>query len=229
MRKEYDFSKGSKEPLRRGVLKSRSRSELTSPRSSTFARFRKARGSPINAHQPVLARLRGSAPQALLGVASLCLESQDRVSGIRRALAASRGHGHTRMTHAPNKIVATIARLARPASSRTAHPGGGQRLPLELLARQPPSKHLEVMNAAREIAGRLDLPLALLQDLSGPKIRVRRMKGDQPVELKDGATIRIGTDLSVEGRRSGSPATYEPLPRDLLPGTGCCSTTATWS
>src|SRR5258706_14416994 len=79
-------------------------------------------------------------------------------------------------------------------------------------------QHLEVMKAAREIAGRLDLPLALLQDLSGPKIRVGRMKGDQPVELKDGATIRIGTDLAVEGTAERIATTYEPLPRDLLPG-----------
>jgi pyruvate kinase len=79
-------------------------------------------------------------------------------------------------------------------------------------------QHLEVMNAAREIAGRLDLPLALLQDLSGPKIRVGRMKGDQPVELKDGATVRIGTDLSVEGTAERIATTYEPLPRDLRPG-----------
>ena len=90
-------------------------------------------------------------------------------------------------------------------------------------------QHLEVMNAAREIAGRLDLPLAILQDLSGPKIRVGRMKGDQPVELKDGAIVRIGTDLSVEGTAERIATTYEPLPRDLSPGTGSCSTTATWS
>ena len=32
-------------------------------------------------------------------------------------------------------------------------------------------QHLAVMRAAREIAARLGRPLALLQDLSGPKIR----------------------------------------------------------
>jgi pyruvate kinase len=79
-------------------------------------------------------------------------------------------------------------------------------------------QHLEVMNTAREIAGRLDLPLALLQDLSGPKIRVGRMKDDQPVELKDGATVRIGTDLAVEGTAERIATTYEPLSRDLRAG-----------
>ncbi|PYQ15278.1 MAG: hypothetical protein DMF79_19945 [Acidobacteria bacterium] len=78
--------------------------------------------------------------------------------------------------------------------------------------------HLAVIRAAREIAARLERPLALLQDLSGPKIRTGRMKGDQPVQLQDGATVRITTDLSVEGTAELIATTYEPLPRDLRPG-----------
>src|SRR5258706_14728763 len=59
---------------------------------------------------------------------------------ISEGPAGSRGHGHTRMTHAPNQERGHHRpRPARPTSSRTAHPGGGQRLPLELLARQPPA------------------------------------------------------------------------------------------
>ena len=78
--------------------------------------------------------------------------------------------------------------------------------------------HLAVIRAAREIAARLERPLALLQDLSGPKIRTGRMKGDQPIQLREGATVRITTDLSVEGTAELIATTYEPLPRDLRPG-----------
>ncbi|HSB61319.1 MAG TPA: pyruvate kinase, partial [Vicinamibacteria bacterium] len=78
--------------------------------------------------------------------------------------------------------------------------------------------HLAVMRAAREIAARLDRPVALLQDLSGPKIRTGRMKGNEPAELKDGARVRITTDLSVEGTAELISTTYEPLPHDLVPG-----------
>jgi pyruvate kinase len=78
--------------------------------------------------------------------------------------------------------------------------------------------HLAVIRAAREIAARLDVPLALLQDLSGPKIRTGRMKGDRPVELKDGGHVRITTDHAVEGTAELISTTYEPLAQDLVPG-----------
>src|SRR5207247_228115 len=39
-----------------------------------------------------------------------------------------------------------------------------------------------------------------------------------PVQLRDGATVRITTDLKVEGTAELIATTYEPLPRDLIPG-----------
>jgi len=78
--------------------------------------------------------------------------------------------------------------------------------------------HLAVVESAREIAARLDRPLALLQDLSGPKIRTGRMKDDRPVELRTGGLVRITADLSVEGTAEMISTTYEPLARDLGPG-----------
>ena len=40
-------------------------------------------------------------------------------------------------------------------------------------------EHAQVVQAAREIEARLGRPLALLQDLSGPKIRTGRMAGGE--------------------------------------------------
>ena len=77
-------------------------------------------------------------------------------------------------------------------------------------------EHLAVARAAREIAQAADRPLAILQDLSGPKIRTGRVA--QPVELRDGETVRITTDESVEGRPGLISTSYDPLPQDVKPG-----------
>jgi len=78
-------------------------------------------------------------------------------------------------------------------------------------------EHLEVIRAAREIGARLHRPIALLQDLSGPKIRTGRVKDDR-VELVKGARIAITTDTSIEGTAELISTTYEPLPRDVKAG-----------
>jgi pyruvate kinase len=80
------------------------------------------------------------------------------------------------------------------------------------------AQHLQVMQATREIAAHLGRPIALLQDLSGPKIRIGRLKEDKPVELRKGAKITITTDERVEGTDALISTTYEPLPRDVSPG-----------
>lgn len=77
--------------------------------------------------------------------------------------------------------------------------------------------HLEVIRAVRAIAGSLDRSIALLQDLSGPKIRTGKVK-DGGVVLADGARVLITTDESVEGSSERISTTYDLLPRDVSPG-----------
>jgi len=79
------------------------------------------------------------------------------------------------------------------------------------------AQHLEVIQRVREISGRLGQSVALLQDLSGPKIRTGKVK-DNAVELKDGARIVITTDETIEGTAERISTTYDPLPRDVKPG-----------
>ena len=78
-------------------------------------------------------------------------------------------------------------------------------------------EHLEVVKAVREIAGRLGRPVALLQDLSGPKIRTGKVAGDV-VELVKGARIAITTDASVAGTPELISTTYAALARDVKAG-----------
>jgi pyruvate kinase len=78
-------------------------------------------------------------------------------------------------------------------------------------------EHLAVVKAVREIAARLRRPVALLQDLSGPKIRTGKVKGEA-VQLVKGARIAITTDTSVEGTAELISTTYKALPRDVEAG-----------
>jgi pyruvate kinase len=78
-------------------------------------------------------------------------------------------------------------------------------------------EHFAVINAVRDISARLHRPIAVLQDLSGPKIRTGKVKDGQ-VELVRGARLAITTDTSIEGTADLISTTYEPLPRDVVAG-----------
>jgi pyruvate kinase len=51
--------------------------------------------------------------------------------------------------------------------------------------------HGETFRAVRAAAARAGRHVAILQDLSGPKIRTGRLTGGQPIELKDGDELRV--------------------------------------
>jgi pyruvate kinase len=77
--------------------------------------------------------------------------------------------------------------------------------------------HLSVLRTVREIAAAAGRPVAVLQDLSGPKIRTGKVKGGE-IFLEDGSTVTITTDETVEGTPRLISTTYDPLPRDVAPG-----------
>ncbi len=115
------------------------------------------------------------------------------------------------------KIVATIG----PASSRPEVLERVVRAGADVLrlnfSHGTHEEHQQVILAARRIAERIDRPLALLQDLSGPKIRTGRIAGGQ-IELRAGGTVTISTDTSIEGTPDLISTTYAALPRDVRPG-----------
>jgi pyruvate kinase len=71
--------------------------------------------------------------------------------------------------------------------------------------------HLANINLARAAAQKLGRPVAILVDLSGPKIRTRTLAGGLPVELKEGATFTI-TTREVEGNEFEVSTNYDGLP-----------------
>ncbi|HEX6648071.1 MAG TPA: pyruvate kinase, partial [Pyrinomonadaceae bacterium] len=71
---------------------------------------------------------------------------------------------------------------------------------------------------ARAAASKLERPIAILVDLSGPKIRTGELKDDQPVTLTPGQTFII-TTRSIIGDEREVSTNYKDLPRVIKPTT----------
>jgi pyruvate kinase len=76
--------------------------------------------------------------------------------------------------------------------------------------------HLTNINLVRAGAQKLGRPIAILVDLSGPKIRTRTLAGGLPVELKQGGSFTI-TTREVEGNEFQVSTNYPGLPDAVKP------------
>lgn len=77
--------------------------------------------------------------------------------------------------------------------------------------------HAVVIERIRRISAQIDNPVAILQDLQGPKIRTGSLKDGQPVQIKDGATFTI-TSREMMGDEHVVSTTYQDLPHDVKSG-----------
>ena len=77
--------------------------------------------------------------------------------------------------------------------------------------------HEETFHRIRRVAARATKVVSILQDLSGPKIRTGRLKGGQPLDLRNGQMIRI---VAGDGEGDGERiyTTYAELVRKARPG-----------
>jgi pyruvate kinase len=76
----------------------------------------------------------------------------------------------------------------------------------------------EDIRRARAAAKKLNRPMAVLVDLSGPKIRTRALAGGQPVTLEAGDLFTLTTQ-DVVGDNKQVATNYPDLPRVVEPGT----------
>ena len=77
-------------------------------------------------------------------------------------------------------------------------------------------EHRAVISDIRGAALRLDLPVAILLDLRGPKIRTGLLEKGS-IELKPGQMITITTE-EIKGNERVISTTYKELPKDVKPG-----------
>jgi pyruvate kinase len=77
-------------------------------------------------------------------------------------------------------------------------------------------EHQNRLDRVRTAAAEAGVPIAILVDLQGPKIRLARFK-DGPHELSRGDVFTITTD-DVDGTKERAGTTYKGLPSDCKPG-----------
>jgi pyruvate kinase len=76
--------------------------------------------------------------------------------------------------------------------------------------------HLEVMRRIQKVSGRLGRPVAILQDLQGPKIRLGTF-AEGPVTVVSGDTFTLTVE-ERPGDAGGVSTPYRNLPHDVKPG-----------
>ena len=79
------------------------------------------------------------------------------------------------------------------------------------------AQHAARMVTLRAVAAELGRPVAVMQDLQGPKIRTGALVGGKPVSLVAGQMFTITTE-NILGDSKRVSTTYEALPKDVKPG-----------
>lgn len=77
--------------------------------------------------------------------------------------------------------------------------------------------HATVVSRLRQVSEELEIPVTLLQDLQGPKIRVGRFPEGQ-LELIPGASVILVPEAEYQGQKSTIPIDYPFLAEEAEPG-----------
>ncbi len=114
------------------------------------------------------------------------------------------------------KIVATLGPVSANEKTLQAMVRAGLNVVRFNFSHETREKHAESMALVRRVSKKLGTPIALLQDLSGPKIRIGDFK-DGRVELVKGRKIVL-TTLPCEGTPARVFINYKRLPQEIRPG-----------
>jgi pyruvate kinase len=116
------------------------------------------------------------------------------------------------------KILATLGPASRDPATLEALLAAGANAVRINMSHGTQEEHVETVRRAREASDRMKRPLAVLVDLSGPKIRTGVLRGGQPVALEPNALFTL-TTRSVAGDAHEVSTNYAGLARDVRPGT----------
>lgn len=115
------------------------------------------------------------------------------------------------------KIVATIGPASSSSERLRALMLAGMDVVRVNMSHGEQMQHQTTIQAAREIAEEFKHPLAVLLDLSGPKVRTGRLIAHQSVELVPGQSLTI-TTRDLIGDSAVVSTGYTNLPRDVTAG-----------
>jgi pyruvate kinase len=115
------------------------------------------------------------------------------------------------------KIVATLGPASRSPEMIQTLVNAGMDIARLNFSHGSHDDHRATYEGVRRAAEKAGRPIAILQDLQGPKIRVGRLKGGKFL-LKEGAEVIITTDLADAEASYKIPCTYAGLPGDVQRG-----------
>ncbi|MGH9945052.1 MAG: pyruvate kinase [Pyrinomonadaceae bacterium] len=115
------------------------------------------------------------------------------------------------------KILATLGPASREPATLEALLAAGANAVRINMSHGTQDEHAETVRRARAAAERMRRPLAVLVDLSGPKIRTGVLQGGQPVPLEENALFTL-TTRAVAGDAREVSTNYPGLARDVKPG-----------
>ncbi len=115
------------------------------------------------------------------------------------------------------KIVCTIGPATRSEEQLTLLMQAGMNVARLNFSHGTQQDHAVTIERIRAISARLGLPIAILQDLQGPKIRTGPLQDKQPVTLHAGAQLTI-TSRPLVGTAEIVSTTYQQLPQDVKVG-----------
>src|SRR5262245_1580141 len=115
------------------------------------------------------------------------------------------------------KIVATLGPASRAPELLRAMISAGMNVARVNMSHGSRESHAETIQTVRGIAAELNLPIAILLDLCGPKIRTGPLKDHRPINLRDGQELTI-TTRDVAGDSSLISTGYAHLPQDVKIG-----------
>src|ERR687893_1743255 len=115
------------------------------------------------------------------------------------------------------KILATLGPASREPATLEALLAAGANAFRINMSHGTQEEHVETIRRARAAAEKLGRPVAVLVDLSGPKIRTGVLRGGKAVPLDTDAQFTL-TTRSVAGDEREVSTNYDGLPRDVRPG-----------
>ena len=123
----------------------------------------------------------------------------------------------TEMKFRHAKIVCTLGPACDSSSRIEALMRAGMNVARLNFSHGTPETHEAAISQLRQVSGKLQMPIALLADLQGPKIRTGTLAGGESVVLKTGQRFTISTDGSP-GTSAGVSTTFARLPREVRRG-----------
>jgi pyruvate kinase len=114
------------------------------------------------------------------------------------------------------KIVCTIGPSSESVEALREMVDAGMNVARLNFSHGTPEEHREKIRRIRRVSADMNRPVAILQDLRGPKIRVGRI-AEPGMALRPGQSL-ILTSQALEGREDRVSVSYADLPHEVRPG-----------